>query len=63
MYLHRDDLTKMLEILKKFPTVEVVNVTSDTSSGIGTCTTMKFNTEINGQKGSFEVEISGVESW
>jgi hypothetical protein len=63
MYLHRDDLTKMLEILKKFPTVEVVNVTGDTSSGIGTYTTMKFNTEINGQKGSFEVEISGVESW
>jgi hypothetical protein len=53
----------MLEILKKFPTVEVVNVTGDTSSGIGTYTTMKFNTEINGQKGSFEVEISGVESW
>jgi hypothetical protein len=53
----------MLEILKKFPTVEVVDVTSDTSSGIGTYTIMKFNTEINGQTGSFEVEISGVESW
>jgi hypothetical protein len=63
MYLHRDDLTKMLEILGKFPTVEVVDVTSDTSSGIGTYTIMKFNTEINGQTGSFEVEISGVESW
>jgi hypothetical protein len=53
----------MLEILKKFPTVDVVEVTSDTGSGIGAHTTMKFNTEINGEQGSFEVGISGVESW
>lgn len=63
MYLHRNDLIKMLEILKKFPTVDVVEVTSDTGSGIGAHTTMKFNTEINGEQGSFEVGISGVESW
>jgi hypothetical protein len=63
MYLHKDELTRMLEILEQFPEVEVVDVEVDSSSGIGSVTTMKFNTEVNGIKGSFEVEISGVETW
>jgi hypothetical protein len=63
MYLHRDELKKMLEILEQFPKVEVVDVAVDTSSGIGSITTMKFNTEVNNVKGKFEVEISGVEQW
>lgn len=63
MYLHREELKRMLEILEKFPTVEVVDVKVDSSSGIGSITIMKFDTEINHVKGSFEVEISGVEKW
>ena len=63
MYLHRDDLRKMLEVLEKFPEVEVVDVEVDSSSGIGSVTTMKFDTEVSNVKGSFEVEISGVEKW
>jgi hypothetical protein len=63
MYLHRDDLTKMLEILEKFPDVESVEVLSDNSSGIGAVTTMRLTTTVNGVEGTLEVEISGVESW
>jgi hypothetical protein len=63
MYLHREDLRKMLEVLEKFPAVEVVDVEVDSSSGIGSVTTIKFNTDVNGIEGSFEVEISGVETW
>jgi hypothetical protein len=63
MYLHREDLRKMLEVLEKFPEVEVVDVEVDSSSGIGTVTTMKFDTAINGVEGSFEVEITGGETW
>ena len=63
MYLHRDDLKQMLEVLKKFPDVEVVNVESDTSSGNGAHTTMKLETQIDGVPGTFEVVISSVENW
>jgi hypothetical protein len=63
MYLHRDDLKRMLEVLEKFPEVEVVNVESDTSSGIGAHTTMAFNTTINGVEGALEIVISSVENW
>jgi hypothetical protein len=63
MYLHKDDLKKMLEILEKFPEVDVVDVEVDSSSGIGSTTTMRFDTKIDGVAGKFEVEISGVETW
>lgn len=63
MYLHRDELKKMLAVLEKFPEVDVVDVAVDTSSGIGSITTMSFDTKIDGVAGKFEVEISGVERW
>jgi hypothetical protein len=63
MYLHKDDLTKMLEILEKFPDVETVEVLSDTSSGIGAVTTMRLTTKVNGVEGTLEVVISSVENW
>lgn len=63
MYLHREDLKKMLEILEKFPEVEVVDVQVDSSSGIGSHTTMQLATQVNGVNGTLEVVISSVESW
>ena len=63
MYLHQAELKKMLEVLEKFPEVEIVDVEVDSSSGVGSITTIKFNTEVNSVKGMFEVEISGVENW
>lgn len=63
MYLHKKELIKMLEVLEKFPEVDVVDVTVDHSSGIGAITTMKFEAEINSAAEDFEVEISGVENW
>jgi hypothetical protein len=53
----------MLEVLEKFPEVEVVDVEVDSGSGIGSITTMKFDTEVNSVRGSFEVGISGVKDW
>jgi hypothetical protein len=63
MYLHRDDLKKMLEILEKFPDVETVEVLSDTSWEIGAVTTMRIPTTVNCVTGTLEVEISSVENW
>lgn len=63
MYLHRDDVIKMMEIFNKFPEVQTVKVKQDTSSGIGSHTTMTINTEINGVNGDFEIVVSSVENW
>lgn len=63
MFLHRDDLKKMLSVLDKFPEVETVEVKQDNSSGIGSHTTMIFNTVVNETSGSFEIVISSVENW
>ena len=63
MFLHRDDIAKMMEIFNKFPDVEVAEVKQDTSSGIGAHTTMIVDTEVNGINGRLEVVVSSVENW
>lgn len=63
MYLHRDDVMKIMEIFNKFPDVEVARIEQDSSSGIGSHTTMTIETEINGVSGEFEIVVSSVESW
>ena len=63
MFLHRDDLVRMVELSKKFPDVEVFDVESDNSSGIGAHLTMKVITEVNGVEGTFEMVVSSVENW
>lgn len=63
MYLHRDDIKKMLEVLEKFPDAETVEVLSDSSSGIGSVTTMRLPVLVNDVSGTLEVVISSVENW
>lgn len=63
MFLHRKDIERIQSILEKFPDVETFEINADTSSGIGACITITFNHEVNGLRGSFNVEISGVEDW
>ena len=61
--LHRNDIERISDILAKFPDVEAFELTQETSSGIGSVTYVTFAQNINGYKGSFEVEVSGVENW
>ena len=61
--LHRSDIEKISDILAKFPDVEAFELTQETSSGIGSVTYVTFAQNINGHKGSFEVEVSGIENW
>lgn len=63
MIFHKKDLEKIQDVLKKFPDAETFEITCDHSSGIGAVVTMTFDYEINGLKGSFSVEISGVGDW
>ena len=63
MILHRKDAEKISEILSKFPNVQGFELEQTNHSGIGSITTMSFAQEINGVKGCFEVEVSGVSDW
>ena len=63
MFLNRKDIEKIASVLEQFKDVENFELVSDTSSGIGTYLTMTFDQEVNGMRGSFTVEISGVEDW
>jgi len=63
MFLHRNDIMQIQEILEKFPNVETFRLEQDRESGIGNITTMTFDQEINGHYGSFKIEISGIEKW
>lgn len=63
MFLHRDDLKKMVELTEKFPNVEFFEIESDNSSGIGAHVTMKVDTTIHNIEGTFEIVISSVENW
>lgn len=63
MILHRKDIERIQDILSKFPEVTVFEIHQDRSSGIGSCTYISFAHEMNGHRGNFEVEVSGVEDW
>ena len=63
MFLNRKDIDKIKEVLDQFPTVDVFELDQDNSSGIGSVTVMTFSQEINGIRGSFDIEVSGVEDW
>lgn len=63
MYIDKDEVTKILDVMNKFPDARAFELHSDSSSGIGSVITMCVHTSINGLDGQFTVEISGVENW
>ncbi len=63
MFLNRQDIEKIKGVLDQFPDLDVFELEQDASSGIGSITTMTFAREINGLRGSFEIEVSGSEEW
>jgi len=63
MYLCREDVVKILEIMDKFPEAKSFELLQDNSSGIGSVTTLIVHTTVNGLDGAFKTEISGVENW
>jgi hypothetical protein len=63
VFLNKNDITKIQEVLSKFPEVEYFEINQETGSGIGSVTTMTFTYEVNGYVGQFEIELSGVEDW
>jgi hypothetical protein len=63
MYLHRDDIKKISDLVDQFPETEMFEVLADNSSGIGTEVTLKVRTMVKDIDGTFEITISSVENW
>jgi len=63
MYLCREEVQKILEVMDKFPDSASFELLQDNSSGIGSVTELVVRTRVNGLDGEFKTEISGVENW
>ena len=63
MYLCREEVVKILEVMDKFPDSVSFELLQDNSSGIGSVTELIVCTRVNGLDGEFKTEISGVENW
>lgn len=63
MFLNRNNIEKIKAVLNQFPDVDSFELDSDSTSGIGSVLVMTFAQEVNGVRGSFDIEISGVEDW
>lgn len=63
MYICIEEVEKILEIMKKFPDADSFCLESDSSSGIGSTTTLTVRTQVNDLYGEFKTEISSVENW
>ena len=64
MYLHRDDLKSILEFLDSFPDKDIVLVTSDTRSGIGSIVKAHIMcATINGHMADVTKTISDESTW
>lgn len=61
--LTRDELPRILEILDKFPNVDVFDIEEEGGNGIGTVTTMRFKDTVSGEQVELSIILSGVESW
>ena len=63
MYLHREDLKLIGEIMEHFPGVDTFRLESENSSGIGSTLSLIVVTKVAGKDAEVKFEISGVENW
>jgi hypothetical protein len=64
IYLHRSDIESILEFMDSFPEKEVVLVTADTSSGIGTILKAHITgVTVGGQMVTVVKDIVDESSW
>ena len=64
IYLHRDDLIAIQKFMDAFPDKEFVEVTADSSSGIGTILTATIKgVEVNGNLVDVSKTIVDESSW
>ena len=63
LFLSKRDLEAVQEVLWQFPLVTNFELQTASECSIGSVLFMKFDTCINSVKGTFTVEISGIDTW
>ena len=63
MYLSREDVKLILEIMDEFPDARSFKLKNDDSSGIGSILSLTVETKVNDRDAEVTFEISGVENW
>jgi hypothetical protein len=61
--LTSDELKDIYNWMRKFKDTDLVTISVDSSSGIGSITTASLTTHINGDEVVVSKEITGVDSW
>ena len=61
--LHKDDLVVIREFVDKYPTVEFVNISVDSSSGIGSIIKASIFSVVNGDAVTITKTIMDESSW
>ena len=63
MYINKEDVTKILSVMEKFPEAASFELLEEGQSGIGSITSLIVHTTFKEVDGQFKIEISGVENW
>jgi hypothetical protein len=63
MYIKRNDVQKILDVMDEFPDARSYKLEENNSSGIGNILTLEMDMEIKGRTALVKIEISGVENW
>ena len=63
MYLSREDVKLISEIMADLPEAESFRLESDSSSGIGQTLTLIARDKVMGRMCDIRIEIGGVERW
>ena len=61
--LHRDDLVAIKEFIDKYPASDFINISVDSSSGIGSIVKASLPTVINGDLVTISKTIVDESSW
>lgn len=64
VYLHRDDIETLRQLFEEFPDQHTVEITSDTSSGIGAVIEATFHgVKVFGKPSKVTFTIANEENW
>jgi hypothetical protein len=61
--LRKDDLVEIMRFMDKYPHVNYVDITVDSSSGIGSIIKANISTELNGDEVTISKTIVDESSW
>lgn len=63
IWLHREDIEEIQNVLKEFPSIATFKLIHDASSGIGYTLMMEFPHKLENREVNVSVAISDVENW